>query len=169
MNELGIAQAKVLAGRMIPGEWDVIVSSDLSRAKETALILADRLKLPLHTTDERLRERAWGVLEGTTKEERIRIWGKDWKELHPDAGEKDERINERGMEAIKQFVEAHKDKRILVVAHAAINRILMNGMLGRQDLKPLNNTSLSIVKYTGEGWNLELYNCTKHLDGLEVD
>lgn len=163
LNEMGRRQAQALAKRLVSGEWDVIVSSDLIRAKETAEIIADHLKLPMLITDTRLRERAWGVLEGTTKQDRIQKWGKNWRELHADAGEKDELILKRGLTAVDHFITEHNGKRILIVSHAGIARILLKAMLKKPELRPLKNTSLSIVQKKGQNWNLLLYNCTGHL------
>ena len=63
LNELGREQAARLADQL--DAVDVVYSSDLARARETADILAHRLGLEVHV-DERLRERSFGAWEGKT-------------------------------------------------------------------------------------------------------
>ena len=78
LNEEGRQQARALALRLGTEQWDLIFSSDLSRAKETADIVAGTLGLSVQT-DHRLREMHKGETEGTTLEERINRWGNQWK------------------------------------------------------------------------------------------
>src|SRR5205807_6477394 len=66
LNERGREQARELAGQ-IDGV-DVIYSSDLARARETAEILAAELGIEVHV-DQRLRERGFGAWEGLTSTE----------------------------------------------------------------------------------------------------
>ena len=47
----------------------VAVSSDLSRARETAQIVAQALGVPLGLADPDLRERRFGLFEGLTRQE----------------------------------------------------------------------------------------------------
>jgi len=92
LNEEGRWQAKALALRLArEKKWDAIVSSDLSRAVETAEIIAEYTGLGPVRLESRLRERTHGRLDGTTLEERIARWGPNWHEL--DHGvESDERM-----------------------------------------------------------------------------
>jgi 2,3-bisphosphoglycerate-dependent phosphoglycerate mutase len=64
LTRRGQRQARVVAGRLKDRPIRVLFASDLSRALQTAAPLASALGLPV-TTDNRLRERSLGVLEGT--------------------------------------------------------------------------------------------------------
>jgi broad specificity phosphatase PhoE len=64
LNDLGREQARALAERL-DGSIDVLYSSDLARARETAEIVAAKLGLEVHV-DPRLRERSFGSWEGRT-------------------------------------------------------------------------------------------------------
>ncbi|NLE01703.1 MAG: histidine phosphatase family protein [Fibrobacter sp.] len=64
----GIKQARSLAKGLSGRGIEVIISSDLGRASQTADIIAKDLNLPLNT-DNRLRERNLGILQGMTIEE----------------------------------------------------------------------------------------------------
>ncbi|SFM23741.1 Histidine phosphatase superfamily (branch 1) [Psychrobacillus psychrodurans] len=57
LNNLGKQQASALANRLVlEGGWDVIVTSDLARAKETGQIIAAKLNLSINVFDKRIRE-----------------------------------------------------------------------------------------------------------------
>jgi broad specificity phosphatase PhoE len=64
----GRAQARAIAARLAAQPFDVLVSSDLGRAAETARAIAERCGKPI-VLDARLRERHFGVGEGMTYEE----------------------------------------------------------------------------------------------------
>ncbi len=66
LNELGRRQARELAATL--DGVDVLYSSDLARARETAEIVADRLGIEIRV-DSRLRERSFGAWEGLTTSE----------------------------------------------------------------------------------------------------
>lgn len=79
LNPTGIAQANALALALQPARFPhaihAVVSSDLSRALETARIGAARFALPV-LTDAGLRERNFGVHEGA-----------DWEQMKRSAGQ----------------------------------------------------------------------------------
>ena len=62
LTDNGRKQAKELQKLVSSLNIDVVISSPLIRAKETAQILVDN-KLPVHT-DDRIIERDWGLNEG---------------------------------------------------------------------------------------------------------
>lgn len=63
LSPTGVAQMEELAGLLSDTQFDVIVSSDLKRAYESATILADKMNLNV-TTKSLLRERDWGDFTG---------------------------------------------------------------------------------------------------------
>ncbi len=97
LNEEGIRQARALAERLAADgmHWDGVVSSHLSRARETARIIAEKLEIPLLEPDERLQERYFGEIEGTTEQERISRWGEQWRQTY-EGQESDELVRARG-------------------------------------------------------------------------
>lgn len=79
LNDEGRMQAAMLADRLLqePYSWDYCVTSNLSRAAETGKIIADKLGIPLLEPDQRIRERAYGQVEGLTAAEREEKWGRN--------------------------------------------------------------------------------------------
>jgi probable phosphoglycerate mutase len=77
LNDNGRAQARVLGQSLRNRGVKAIVSSDLSRARETATLAGAVLGLELSYVDPALRERTFGVFEGLTREQ--------CEQLHPEA------------------------------------------------------------------------------------
>ena len=162
LNETGRKQALALADRLKEEEWDLIYSSDLARAQETAEIIAKVLGLRVRT-DPRLREMNCGDVEGTTLEERIARWGNNWKTLSLNVESKASILN-RGLSFTSYVLERYQDAGVLVVSHGAILRLTLKHLISQVDIKePLRNTSLTKLVQVKEGWECELYNCAKHL------
>jgi len=170
LDEEGLEQARSLAERIESGEWDVLYSSDLLRAKQTAEILNVKLETEMYL-DSRLRERSGGLIEGTTEEERVQKWGADWREL--DVGfETHESIISRGLSFIEDISAQHQSQKILIVSHGAFIKRLLNELLSDSPIEEsLKNTSLTCLIRRENGWHCDLFNCTAHLlkaDTLEM-
>jgi probable phosphoglycerate mutase len=69
LNQAGRAQAAALAARLATHRITRIVASDLSRARETAEIIARGLGIDGVLLDAGLRERGYGIFEGLTRAE----------------------------------------------------------------------------------------------------
>ena len=69
LTDFGRRQARDLAAALAGEDLTAIYSSDLTRARETAEIVAERLGLPV-VLDRDLREKDWGNWEGLTAVER---------------------------------------------------------------------------------------------------
>jgi broad specificity phosphatase PhoE len=123
LNETGRAQARALADELAAEQIDVIYSSDLIRAHETARIVAERKGLDVTAVAE-LRERDFGTWEGLTDDDVFarfpdahhRAWG--------DAETKGE-MAERVLEALRRIALAHGDGRVLAVSHGGPLRAVL--------------------------------------------
>ena len=73
LNENGWMQAEELAEKLKDLGIKKIVSSDLKRSIQTASILARYLKVPF-SNDARLRECAFGMLEGKKRDEVLKLY-----------------------------------------------------------------------------------------------
>lgn len=168
LDENGRAEAGKLAERLSTENWDLIYASNLLRAKQTAEIIGEKIGGLQVQLDPRLREASGGQIEGTTEEERIEKWGKGWREL--DLGlESADSVIARGLPCIEEIVGQHENKNILIVSHGSFIRSLLLELLDNASTKwDLKNTSLTTIAKTKSGWDCELYNCTRHLDGEKV-
>ena len=108
LNDFGRRQASALAERLAGDGITAVYSSDLSRALETAEILAARLELPV-VTDPDLRERNWGSWEGLTGPERDRV------EYVGEANEAARRADDARRAGGSR--EQHPGERVVVVTH----------------------------------------------------
>jgi broad specificity phosphatase PhoE len=120
LNDYGRRQARELATTLADEHVDAIYASDLSRAKETAEIVGERLGLPV-VIDAGLREKHWGTWEGLTGDERAAI------EL---VGESTEAHRDRVMAAVRRIVERHPAQRIVVVTHGGSLRRIQAAVNG---------------------------------------
>lgn len=163
LNSIGRRQAHILAERLKGETWHYIYSSDLSRAKETADIIGKVLGLSV-TTDARLREMSFGIMEGTTPEERIERWGPDWEQA-ADGREDPAAVAERGASFVRDIAGRHPGKRVLAISHGALIANTLKKLLQVSKLEGrLENTSLTRIKPADNGWICEVYNCVKHFD-----
>ena len=162
LNNDGVEDANRLAHRLLLEDWDVIYSSDLSRAYQTANIIAEKLKKDINK-DSRLREISGGLIEGTTEEERIKKWGKAWRELDLNI-ESDDRVYSRGLSFINEICEKHPYENVLIVSHGSFLKKIIRKILPEGPFEnALLNTSMTLLKNDKRGWSCPLYNCTKHL------
>ena len=163
LNVTGRQQAAALATRLQKECWDAVYASPLSRARETAEIIARRLDLPVET-DERLLERGHGQIEGTTVPERIAQWGENWQNLELGI-EHAEPLSLRGtsffLSLMNQYPNANK--RIIVVSHGGLIRFTLKKLVPQTEVIPVGNTSLTRLHCVDECWNCELFNCMEHL------
>lgn len=164
LNDIGQKQASLLAERLVQEHhpFDAVISSGLQRAEETARIIATRLQIPLLQPVDGLRERAYGLAEGTTPEEREQRWGADWRQC--DLGqESDEQLQKRSYQTLNLIADRYSHQNLLLVTHGGWLAQLFKVILGDDARGNINNLSYSILERADEGWTPILYNCTKHM------
>ncbi len=172
LSELGKEQARKLANRLKDEKIDVIISSDLNRAKHTAEEIAKFHPDVPFELDERLRERNWGIIQGNSRHDK-EFWKKiKWEEIkNNDEGLKKlgvETLSE-GKERITKFINELKDedKTILIVLHGLLMRLLVAYLTNKsvEDAGHLDNTSITIFEFNESiEPEMKLFNCTKHLE-----
>lgn len=163
LNDTGRAQAAAVARRLAGESWDLLMTSDLLRARETAEIISAEVGIPISVFDSRLREINRGLIEGTIEEERIAKWGKDWRQL--DLGEESEsQVRERGMHFVRDTFARYPGNKILVVSHGILIGQTLKGLMEDETTGVnLKNTSITTITQNGHRWAYLLYDCTKHL------
>lgn len=119
LNDEGFAQAQQLATRFKDERFDVVYSSDLSRAHETAKAISSQ---PI-VADARLREIDFGHWEGLQLaeiEERYPVEWQAWRQRSspPPDGESIFTVAARVKSVLDEIIEQlEEDQRALVVSH----------------------------------------------------
>lgn len=149
LNDTGRAQAREAAAAL---SGDIVVASDLSRARETAQIIADGLGLPSPRLYPGLRERAYGEAEGVEAAEFIRRWG-DWHSAEIPGAEPWPVLRARGLRALSAVVRdarvatAPAAASVIVVTHGALIRELIRHATGGE-LPPIGERLPNGSAYT---------------------
>ena len=173
LTEDGEAQAERVAAALPP--LDVIFSSPLARARQTALAVAGHQGVPLHE-DERLKEIGFGSWENKTKVEIEAADSEGYARLlsgedvaRGGTGETFLGVRRRMTEAIESIVAAHPGGTVGVVSHGGASRAYLTGVLGiafgdRNRLRSLDNTAFGRIVYGRRGPFLASWNTAPHLD-----
>ena len=175
LTAAGLAQADAVAARLARERFDVLVSSDLGRARQTAERIAARCGLAL-TFDARLRERNFGVGEGLTYEEIDQRYPQVFsrvREIDPDAvipgGESRRQFHERVRDAFAALAREHHGRRVTVVSHGGVltslYRIVHDIPVGTPHRIPIANASYTALVFQSEAWAIEAWHETDHLPG----
>lgn len=136
LNKTGIKQAHEAAQRLKQIKFDMAFSSDLTRAKKTADIIAFQHKLTV-ITRKVLRERSFGQFEGqpvTEVRQKLKTVLNEFESLSDDAKfnyqfpygvENFESCVTRLINFLRQISIAYPGKTVLVVVHGDIMRFLL--------------------------------------------
>ena len=149
LTEKGIEDAKALQELVSSLNIDVVVSSPLRRAIDTAkLITNDKYEIII---DDRLIERDYGLSEGKPVDEELTVKYWDFK-LNTDINEveKVQDLMFRITEFIEDMRNKYDDKKVLVVAHSAILRAIhyaINGIPEDGDMLKIEIPNLRIIEY----------------------
>lgn len=156
MNETGRLQAKAIADYLKREKWDIVVSSPLQRAKESAQIISDELGLGRVNIVSDLKERSYGSAAGMLPDER-RL---KFPDGIPDQEAFDD-LRERAFDAINSIAEFYYGDKVIVVSHGGlINSILYtisDGEFGSYKTR-LQNGCINMLKFDDGDWSVEFYN-----------
>ncbi len=165
LNETGHAQARAAATVFRNEPITKIISSDLQRALVTATYIAEHLPAPLET-DQRLRERCYGPIEGLTRAE-IALhppetfydlsqpldWGGYQPLLPSNNHETMDMIADRAYAATLDLLQTHQNETLLLVSHGTWFRGLVYRLTG-QDMRTDNATPYKLSPM-GNSWIVE--------------
>ena len=176
LTELGRNQGQAIGDRLMNSNIDVVYSSDLNRALDTAKIIAKKINKPL-VISESLREINFGVWEGLTGRE-LRIdykeeqetWRNRPEEVALPGAESLEVLSERVMKWMNSILKENCGKDIAIVSHSATLKIMLLGLLDMPLTHYKNftfsNVGLSIVELRNYNNVLINLNDISHLEGL---
>jgi probable phosphoglycerate mutase len=156
LNETGRAQAAALAERLLARGIAGVHASDLTRARETAEIIARRLGLPGVSFDVDLRERGFGVFEGLTRDECAARHPDAWtrylgdRTLTPPGAELQAALVARMRAGVERAAATlvGADDAGLIVSHGGAIRALLAAATGASP-PPLNNGATVRVVWAG--------------------
>jgi len=155
LNDVGRGQARDAVAILAPYEWDAIVSSPLSRAAETADLIAEGLGLTVARRVPELTERSFGPAEGMQA-------GPELEALRVPGGfkgaESEDEAADRGLAALEALAGEFRGQRLLVVTHGTLLRVSLSRAIG-QTLASVDNAALNLAHHHAiDGWKLEYFN-----------
>lgn len=153
---LGLSQAEALGFELAQrGGIDVIISSPLRRAQQTAEIIGQAIGMPYDVNDD-FAECDFGLWDGHTFTEVQRTWPDEMSEwlantnIAPPEGESLDQCARRIDAAHREVLNAYNGKTVLIVAHVTPIKVLVAKALGapinvvfRMELAPCSLTTLS--------------------------
>lgn len=177
LNLEGIAQAKTLAERLRVESFDVLISSDLGRARSTAQYIAMRTGHSV-VVDARLRERHYGIFQGLTRAAARSVYPDVYARYHDESvnyaipgGESTEECFLRNLECLQELGAQYPDKRIVVVTHGGVldglyRHVMRLPHVGSRAFT-IVNASLNWFTYEDGGWRLDRWGDVSHLGQSE--
>ncbi len=156
LNETGIKQAKLLGKHFKNDKWNIVVSSPLRRAYQTAEQISNELSIKDILIEDDLVERDYGLASGLTKSEREKLYP---EKNYPGIEDK-KKLEERMVNCILNLSKKYKDKNILIISHgSAINTFLSKISNGKyENLSRLHNCSISTLEYKNNILEVIKYN-----------
>jgi len=166
LTDLGRQQAVAVAEALAHVRFDRIVSSPLSRCRDTALVIARRHQLPVDLEPD-LVEIDVGEKTGMPFDEvkGLPEWEDNGFVAWP-RGETLEQVLSRAHRVITRIAAESAGQRVLIVGHGGVTRILMShflGLLPRLDQSPATNTNISVVVSDGVTHRVERLFTDAHL------
>ncbi|MEK8051595.1 histidine phosphatase family protein [Ideonella sp. DXS22W] len=180
LNPMGLAQAERLAQRLVDEPLDLIITSDLQRARATAESVARRHGRvpPLLPLPEALwREQGFGVLEGldvpTIRSQHPQVW-QQWvrheADYAPPGGESNAVFHGRVMQALHALLAEHAGRRVAVFSHGGVLDMLWRTAQGQPLAGPrtceIPNTGLNRLRWEGGTLRIVQWAEAGHLQGL---
>ncbi|MCX7142209.1 MAG: histidine phosphatase family protein [Proteobacteria bacterium] len=174
LNEEGLAQVKALGARLASERFDLLLSSDLGRALQTAGAIAARTGHEI-VVEPRLRERNMGIFQGLTPAEVQSRYPDEYarfKSHDPDyvipEGESMRQLFERCVACFAELAERHAGMTLAVVTHGGMLAVLYRHVtampLAAPRNFPLHNTGVNRLRHRLGAWELQHWGDIDHLE-----
>lgn len=169
LDDAGRSQIAAAAAVLAERKPDVVVSSDLRRASDTAQALADLTGLAVRT-DSALREIHAGSWQGLSRAEIVAGWAEDfeaWRrgeDVVVGGGERRSDVARRAADSIQRHAqELGEGGQLVVAAHGGSLRGALTVLLGLPpeaygSFGAFRNAHWAILDRVGSGWVLSEYN-----------
>lgn len=166
LTEKGVEQAKNSAKKIKDKKINLIISSPLLRAKETAKIIAKEINYPIEKIEynQNIREIDWGKLNGGSVTDWFNFWDEKLKSFTPGTidymlrkyktpipdGESYIQISNRVFDFVKEINKRYQNKNILIISHGAPLKAIENILLSDFDLNEqriFNNAEIKKIDF----------------------
>ncbi len=175
LNDTGLREAELAAEFFRGLEIDAVYSSPLLRALETARKIASVVHRDVNPLPG-IIDMSFGIWEGQplvevkkNDEERYRIWRDKPHLLVLPKGESLDEVRSRSMAALEEVIRSHPEKKVILVSHRVINKVILCSVLGLDNSHfwqiAQDTTAINRVQYREGKYVLSLMNETCHLKG----
>jgi probable phosphoglycerate mutase len=155
LNDIGREQAHEAARLLRDQGWEAIVSSPLSRARETAEIIAGDLGIELGPSYAAFVERDYGVNEGGSSSEIVA----KYPNRHYPGAEPLASVVTRGKAGLMMVAADFGERSTIIVCHGTIIRYTLADLAGRR-LPGIRNGSISTLELEDGHWQVLSVNGT---------
>jgi broad specificity phosphatase PhoE len=169
LNDVGRAQACALGGALTDRGIDLLYSSDLARARQTATAIEAATGLEA-VVDPELREVDVGVWAGATREqarERDPVWYEEWRQgavagYH--GGETYLELHLRSVRAFHRVLDTADGRTAVVVCHGGNIRAIVSEVVGLSADQRWRVAGATAIERHHGRITLVTFNETGHLD-----
>lgn len=160
LSKIGIQDARHVAQKLVEYKFDVVITSTLKRAIQTAQILVGD-SIPI-AQNKLCDERNFGIMEGLTWDDiqalqppvlMINV-GNDLHTVNPKGGEPFEDVWERAKQFRREIFDSYTGANILVVSHGVFLQMFHGVLRGLNCIESLlaypSNLELARFHFTGE-------------------
>lgn len=180
LSELGHKQAERTGEYLNTIDVDVIWSSDLKRAYETAQHTAEKKGLTIHTS-EKLREIFAGEWEGNSTEtlmkdyrEGYETWKYNIGAVQCPGGESVKEVMERFVPEVERIMRENEGKTVFIFCHATPIRLLRAAWEGVplenvKDIPRVANSSVTKGEFDGENFRIVDYSYADFLGDMKIE
>jgi isoleucyl-tRNA synthetase len=141
LTKKGKEQIKAAAEELKDKKIDIIISSPLQRAQESAEIIAKEIGVKI-IVDEKIRELDYGQLDGSSWDELFKVYSNGLnpgrEDKHGIEGEED--IYDRVASFIEEINSKYQGKNIAIISHGDLLRVLRGYLLNNGKEEVFNST-----------------------------
>jgi broad specificity phosphatase PhoE len=178
LNERGRQEAEALSKHLEPVKFSACFSSPLSRAFDTAEIVARPHGLSVEV-DEGMIDINYGDWEGVGHEEIKKRFPELYEHWHTEphrirfpGGESLSIVRKRALSSLERIRTNYPDGTVFIVSHRAVTKIVMCAMLGLSNKAYWriiqDNCAYNIIKFEKDGPVVSALNDTCHLQYANI-
>lgn len=164
LNDTGREQARRTAELLARRTWDAVLTSPLSRARETAEIIAVRLGLAVPAEVPALVERNYGAAEGL-----------DFAQIdarYPEGTEVPGResraaVAERVMPELRRIAEEHRGGALVIVSHGGAIRAVLSEVDPAWSTERITNGSIHSFRFEDGSLRLIAFDDPMEIESIE--